>query len=514
MSAMSINSLGSYPPIACHRQSLAKINTLNRSSFSRIGQKVRLFFENCYQSTYLSFSKKDAVRLDLATRRSAEHMANRVNYLFRKTRLMRGRPTEWDADLFRRTRYQLSHQKGENISYLRSLFERAEKLSVPFVIRNLSQFFTVIRELFVKKQRLELIQKFWVDSRIQQLENLKEGEECFWDGSWHPAHAGIKFGLGHKMEWVIRKQKDGRFQLDVVNTGDGLQFHYSAGPEKAYKRQAIYEIRDISKEHLINREFLGKVYGLSKISETDPSEYIYKTLLPSLQGKVAPMRDPDKEKQYWIKQQQGGSCSHRWMFPLVKSRLDQKQYDQWKLDTRMEDFTYLYGRIRRFPKETTTIHQTIALEILLKIERQCKKNGFALPSECQTAREKIQAMAEKKKPLENKPQTLSAIVEAIRQGYYQEAKEAIKKQDDKLFAQYRLNQSLPTLYIGTLYTLLFECEAIAKKQLTLQERIHLVDIVESIRGRLFLFLSDTEQQQLPGKNLLEKKIENHYDHYR
>ncbi len=501
-------SLRSQASIAFRGQNVAKIAALNRSSSSSILRYLRLLWESLhpYRVSSQGFWEKDAARLRDATMRSAEHMTNAVHDSVPHWRSTKDR----EGDLFQATIHQLSYQRGEDISRLRALLIRAKKTSHLSILPRISDIFVCLRAIFYSKPLAGVIQKIWVDKRIQQLENLKEGKEYLWDGSYYPQRLGKGPVVGHKMAWILRKQKDGRFQLDIVNTGKGLGFHHYAGQERDFKCQTTYEIRNIPRENLVNREFLSKVYRLRSSSEKDPAEYIYKTLLPTLKGEVAPIRDIYKEKKYWVKKQQGGSCGVRWMFPLLKSRLDQKQYDQWKLDARVEDFTYLYGRIRRFPKKFTTLHQIIALEILLKIERQCKKNGFALPSECQTAREKIQAMAKKKKPLENKPQTFSSIIEAISKGYYAEAKEAIEGQTKALPGRWKQKNMLR---IGVLHTLLLDCEKMEKTCLTLQARILLAKTVQLIYRELNQNLELQETEKFPGKHLLAKAVENHYAHY-
>jgi hypothetical protein len=142
----------------------------------------------------------------------------------------------------------------------------------------------------------------------EETRGLKAGESLF-------LPAGT---LAHAMLYRVTKQDNGEIQLDIINTGDGLDNHHA---DKNGKHSPVVTIRDI-KQGSFEDKFHDLMDTLTRDAKKTTDD-IYTTARSMGTEEIPPNIPPEA----YIKGQAGDTCTHKCCTALLKLEYTQKAKD-------------------------------------------------------------------------------------------------------------------------------------------------------------------------------------------
>lgn len=124
-------------------------------------------------------------------------------------------------------------------------------------------------------------------SRIsEQVNGLNPGQSFFFLGGWRGKESG------HAVTWVVTRQNDGKLTIQLHNTGEGLQYHYSKAIGLEGRFLLVTEIVDVDPNQFTSSTFIQGVFNLQTINIPEHMKNwnaadIYGGLLVGMGGSVS-----------------------------------------------------------------------------------------------------------------------------------------------------------------------------------------------------------------------------------
>lgn len=152
------------------------------------------------------------------------------------------------------------------------------------------------------------------------------------------------------------------YSVTQFNTGGGLEFHHAMTVDGKLRFQTAFEIENVSEQCLCGTTtFFEKVLD----AKTRPTDYLYREVLPSLDGQLAGPKIGEEYRQLWSHAQFGNSCTASCIQAFIRANTSQPLFKQLKTFFRGDIFFHLFEQIN--PESTALSTVNVVIEIGKKI---------------------------------------------------------------------------------------------------------------------------------------------------
>jgi Protein of unknown function (DUF3638) len=197
----------------------------------------------------------------------------------------------------------------------------------------------------IKSPNRKEMREYLTDIIYRDIAKLETGDSVLLPIGW------IDLAAGHAMLLKIQRTEDGKFEMLVFNTGDGLRNHQKMiGHSKTYYNPVI-KFEGLTFHELCERNFLEPLFELRTELEGFKSEDIYQGILSRFASKQV---DDLQLSNKFITPQRSGTCTARVLMNYIKFHTPSVGYQRlhYRMDKKVleESLKKYSGKLKQYPQ--------------------------------------------------------------------------------------------------------------------------------------------------------------------
>lgn len=180
---------------------------------------------------------------------------------------------------------------------------------------------------------------------LKQLSSLKEPPECvFFQGGYY-SNKELK-DVGHKVVYRFEKEKDGKFSLTIINTGEGASTTKAGSKEKT--EDIIYTGLTLDQLKVALPKILEPLLPNSSYDMEEVIKIIEADLLIKDATGIPNKYSGDKHRL-----QQKGTCAMRCLLSWLYTRVGKEQYRKFRPDSLQTSLNLAKEEVRKWKQDHT-----------------------------------------------------------------------------------------------------------------------------------------------------------------